>query len=130
MSDLIDSFVEVRLKHPDDFLKICETLTRIGVSATTGRRLYQTCHLLHKRGRYYLVHFKEMLALDGNATNYSIDDQRRRNRIANLLEQWNLLSVVEPDKTSDQADMAKIKVIPYSEKRNWELQQKYRIGTK
>lgn len=130
MSDLIDSFVEVRLKHPDDFLKICETLTRIGVSATTGRRLYQTCHLLHKRGKYYLVHFKEMLALDGNATNYSIDDQRRRNRIANLLEQWNLLSVVEPDKTSDQADMAKIKVIPYSEKRNWELQQKYRIGTK
>lgn len=130
MSELIDSFVEVRLKHPDDFLKICETLTRIGVSATTGRRLYQTCHLLHKRGKYYLVHFKEMLALDGNATNYSIDDQRRRNRIANLLEQWNLLSVVEPDKTSDQADMAKIKVIPYSEKRNWELQQKYRIGTK
>ncbi len=130
MSDLIDSFVEVRLKHPDDFLKICETLTRIGVSATTGRRLYQTCHLLHKRGRYYLVHFKEMLALDGNATNYSIDDQRRRNRIANLLEQWNLLSVVEPDKTADQADMAKIKVIPYSEKRNWDLQQKYRIGTK
>ncbi len=130
MSDLIDSFVEVRLKHPDDFLKICETLTRIGVSATTGRRLYQTCHLLHKRGKYYLVHFKEMLALDGNATNYSIDDQRRRNRIANLLEQWNLLSVVEPDKTADQADMAKIKVIPYSEKRNWDLQQKYRIGTK
>lgn len=130
MSDLIDSFVEVRLKHPDDFLKICETLTRIGVSATTGRRLYQTCHLLHKRGGYYLVHFKEMLALDGNATNYSIDDQRRRNRIANLLEQWNLLSVVEPDKTADQADMAKIKVIPYSEKRNWDLQQKYRIGTK
>lgn len=130
MSELIDSFVEVRLKHPDDFLKICETLTRIGVSATTGRRLYQTCHLLHKRGKYYLVHFKEMLALDGNATNYSIDDQRRRNRIANLLEQWNLLSVVEPDKTSDQADMAKIKVIPYSEKRNWDLQQKYRIGTK
>lgn len=71
-----------------------------------------------------------MLALDGNATNYSIDDQRRRNRIANLLEQWNLLSVVEPDKTADQADMAKIKVIPYSEKRNWDLQQKYRIGTK
>lgn len=130
MSDLIDSFVEVRLKHPDDFLKICETLTRIGVSATTGRRLYQTCHLLHKRGKYYLVHFKEMLALDGNATNYSIDDQRRRNRIANLLEQWNLLSVVEPGKTADQADMAKIKVIPYSEKRNWDLQQKYRIGTK
>ena len=130
MSDLIDSFVEVRLKHSDDFLKICETLTRIGVSATTGRRLYQTCHLLHKRGRYYLVHFKEMLALDGNATNYSIDDQRRRNRIANLLEQWNLLSVVEPDKTADQADMAKIKVIPYPEKRNWDLQQKYRIGTK
>lgn len=100
------------------------------MSSSTGQRLYQTCHLLHKRGKYYLVHFKEMLALDGNNTNYSSDDEQRRNRIANLLEQWKLLTIVDPSKTQDQADMSKIKVIPYAEKRNWELLPKYRIGSK
>lgn len=130
MSDLIEDFVEVKLHEPDDFLKICETLTRIGVSASTGKKIYQTCHLLHKRNKYYLVHFKEMLALDGNATNYSLEDRQRRNRIANLLEQWKLLTIVDKTKTEDQADMSKVKVIPYSEKRNWEMIQKYRIGTK
>lgn len=130
MSDITNTFVEVRLNEPDDFLKICETLTRIGVSSSSGQRLYQTCHLLHKRGKYYLVHFKEMLALDGNETNYSEEDVQRRNRIANLLEQWKLLEVLDKAKTEDQADMAKIKVIPFAEKRNWELKPKYRIGSK
>ncbi len=129
MSELIDTFVEVRLREPDDFLKICETLTRIGVSASSGKRLYQTCHLLHKRGKYYLVHFKEMLALDGNPTNYSLEDKQRRNRIANLLEQWKLLTVIDKSMTEDEADMGKVKVIPFSEKRNWEMVQKYRIGS-
>jgi len=130
MIELVDTFVEVKLFAPDDFLKIIETLQRIGVSASTGKKLYQTCHLLHKRNKYYLVHFKEMLALDGNQTNYSLEDKQRRNRIANLLEQWKLLTVVDKTATEDQADMNKVKVIPFSEKRNWELIQKYRIGTK
>lgn len=126
--ELVDSFIEVRLTNPECFLKIAESLTRIGVCATTDKRLYQTCHILHKRGKYYIVHFKEMLALDGNKTNFSTEDRQRRNRIANLLSQWKLLTILTPIKDSDLLDMSKVKVIPFSEKRNWELIPKYRVG--
>lgn len=130
MSDILSSFVQVKLIHEEDFLKICETLTRIGVSAKAENRLYQTCHILHKQGKYYIVHFKEMLALDGNTTNYSEEDKARRNKIIALLEQWKLLEVIDKSKIQNQADISKIKVIPYSEKKNWLLIPKYSIGKK
>lgn len=130
MSDILYSFVEVKLTNEEDFLKVCETLTRIGVSARSENRLYQTCHILHKQGKYYIVHFKEMLALDGNTTNYSEEDQNRRNKIISLLEQWKLIVVVDKSKIQQQADISKIKVIPFSEKKKWILVPKYTIGKK
>ena len=114
MIDLIDSFVEVKLNNNEDFLKICETLTRIGVASKHEKKLSQSCNLLHKRGLYYIVHFKEMLALDGNETNFSDEDRQRRNKIVALLEQWNLLKVINADQIKDQIDIAKIKIIPFA----------------
>lgn len=129
--DLVSNLVEVRLKNSEDFLKIAETLTRIGVTARGEPRLFQTCHILHKRGKFYIVHFKEMLALDGNSTNYNDDDRSRRNKIVQLLEQWKLLEVIDKDKvTSPVADISKIKVISHADKPNWTLVQKYTIGKK
>lgn len=128
MIDLIDSFVEVKLNNNEDFLKICETLTRIGVASKHEKKLSQSCNLLHKRGLYYIVHFKEMLALDGNETNFSDEDRQRRNKIVALLEQWNLLKVINADQIKDQIDIAKIKIIPFAEKKNWVLCQKYTVG--
>lgn len=121
--------VEVQLYSSEDFLKVAETLTRIGVSARNENRLYQTCHILHKRGRYAIVHFKEMLALDGNDTNYNEDDEGRRNKIVQLLEQWKLVKTLNPKQVeSPLADISKIKVIPHREKAKWQLIAKYSIG--
>lgn len=122
--------VEVELKSREDFLKIAETLTRIGVSARNENKLYQTCHILHKRGRYAIVHFKEMLALDGNQTNYDEDDEARRNKIVELLAQWNLVKVLDEEPLIPLADINKLKVIPYKDKGNWTLVTKYTIGKK
>lgn len=120
--------VEVLLNSPEDFLKIAETLTRVGVAARNENKLYQTCHILHKRGRYAIMHFKEMLALDGNETNYSDEDEARRNKIVQLLEQWRLVKAIEPTAIANQIDISKIKVIPYRDKRAWTLVPKYTIG--
>lgn len=120
--------VEVLLNSPEDFLKIAETLTRVGVAARNENKLYQTCHILHKRGRYAIMHFKEMLALDGNETNYSIEDEARRNKIVQLLQQWRLVKPIDAKSIENQIDISKIKVIPHREKRQWTLVPKYTIG--
>lgn len=120
--------VEVLLNSPEDFLKIAETLTRVGVAARNENKLYQTCHILHKRGRYAIMHFKEMMALDGNETNYSAEDEARRNKIVQLLEQWRLVQPISLKAIADQIDISKIKVIPHREKRAWTLVPKYTIG--
>lgn len=125
---LISTFVEVKLKTPSDFLKVAETLTRIGIPKLSEGKLFQSCLILHKLGKYYIVHFKEMLALDGLETNYSDEDRRRRNKIAALLEEWGLVDIIDHSKIEDQADISTIKVISYSEKKNWILRTKYRIG--
>ncbi len=119
--------IEVQLNKAEDFLKVAETLTRIGVAARNENRLYQTCHILHKRGRYAIMHFKEMMALDGNETNYSADDARRRNKIVQLLEQWRLVTSLTP-MPSSESDVGKIKVIPHRDKHLWVLVKKYTIG--
>jgi hypothetical protein len=126
---LLDEFVWIRLKQPDDFLKIRETLTRIGVAAKGEKRLYQSCHILHKQGRYAIVHFKELLALDGKTTNFSDEDRQRRNTIAGLLEQWGLLELEEPSKIEEKAPLSIIKIVPFKEKSEWQLNTKYSIGT-
>ena len=126
-----DDLLEVTLAKDDDFLKVKETLTRIGVSSRKENKLYQSCHILHKRGKYYIVHFKELFALDGLPTNLSDEDIGRRNTIANLLEEWELLEVVDPDKSEDPlTPINKIKILPYREKGDWELCPKYHIGKK
>ena len=134
MSDEIswsqDMMLEVTLKEPDDFLKVRETLTRIGVASRKERKLYQSCHILHKRGKYYIVHFKELFALDGKPTNITSNDVQRRNRIARLLADWGLISVVKPDSVSDIAPLNQIKVLAYKDKGLWALEQKYNIGKK
>lgn len=123
--------IEVKLKHPDDFLLVKETLTRIGIPSFKDRKLFQSCHILHKRGSYAIVHFKEMFALDGRIANMSKDDLDRRNRIADLLESWDLLTIVDKEQIVDNMlPMSSIKVIPFSDKRNWSLISKYSIGTK
>ena len=127
----INSLVEVSLINPDDFLKVKETLTRIGVSSRKENVLYQSCHILHKQGRYYIVHFKELFALDGKSANISDNDIQRRNTIANLLAEWGLVSLVDPEKTRDNvAPVAQIKIIPHKEKSDWQLIAKYTIGRK
>ena len=124
--------VEVRLKDPDAFLKTKETLTRIGVASNKegAPKLYQSCHILHKRGRYAIVHFKELFALDGKATTLTEEDVLRRNKITNLLAEWGLVELVDKAKTKEEAPIAHIKVIPFKEKGKWELVPKYNIGGK
>lgn len=127
----ITKFVEVTLGEQDDFLKVRETLTRIGVSSRKERVLYQSCHILHKQGRYYIVHFKELFALDGKPSNISENDIQRRNAIAKLLEDWGLVKVLNPEIMRDNiAPIHQIKIISYKEKDDWELIPKYNIGKK
>jgi len=123
-----ESMVEVKLNEPDDFLKVRETLTRIGVASRKEKKLYQSCHILHKQGKYYIVHFKELFALDGKYANLTVNDVQRRNRIARLLSDWGLITVVNEDDVMDIAPLNQIKVLPYRDKNEWVLEQKYNIG--
>ena len=123
-----ESMLEVGLKEPDDFLKVRETLSRIGVASRRERKLYQSCHILHKQGKYYIVHFKELFALDGKKTNLSENDIARRNTISKLLSDWGLVSIVS--ELGEQAPLSQIKVISFNEKNDWELETKYNIGKK
>ena len=125
-----DKMIEVKLNEPDDFLKVRETLTRIGVASRKEKKLYQSCHILHKQGKYYIVHFKELFALDGKYANLTVNDVQRRNRIARLLSDWGLISVVKEDSIQDIAPLNQIKVLPYKDKHEWTLEQKYNIGKK
>ena len=122
--------VEVLLKEPDDFLKCRETLTRIGVASRTEKKLYQSCHILHKQGKHYIVSFKELFLLDGKTSDFSDNDVQRRNRIAKLLSEWNLVEVVNPDLIENMCSMGQVKIIPHREKAEWELIPKYQIGSK
>ena len=122
--------VEVVLGEPDDFLKVRETLTRIGVASRKEKKIYQSCHILHKQGKYYIVHSKELFALDGKKTNLSLNDVQRRNRIVQLLSDWGLLSVVNVEQISDLAPLNQIKVLSFKEKNDWTLESKYNIGRK
>jgi|TARA_B110000503_G_C7121014_1_gene402531 hypothetical protein len=122
--------VEVGLKSDDDFLKVRETLTRIGVASRKDKTIYQSCHILHKQGRYYIVHFKELFALDGKPTNFSDNDKARRNTIANLLAEWGLVNLISEDTKDPVASLSQIKVLPYKEKEEWILTAKYNIGKK
>ena len=131
MNIIVDNMIEVLLETPDDFLKIRETLTRIGVASKKDKKLFQSCHILHKQNRYFIVHFKELFALDGKPTNFSEDDVARRNTISNLLAEWNLYKLINPEKTkSPVAPISQIKIISYKEKSEWILEQKYNIGKK
>jgi hypothetical protein len=128
---LIDNLVEVRLGEEDDFLKVRETLTRIGVASRKDSTLYQSCHILHKQGKYYIVHFKELFALDGKPSNFSDEDKGRRNTIAQLLADWGLIAIVEPEKIkSPVTPLSQIKILPFKEKDEWNLVTKYNIGRK
>ena len=122
--------VEVTLGQPDDFLKVRETLTRIGVASRKEKKIYQSCHILHKQGKYYIVHFKELFALDGKNTNFSSNDLQRRNRITQLLSDWGLVSVVDLDRIKDLAPLNQIKVLSFKDKGDWTLESKYNIGRK
>ena len=126
----IESLVEITLNEPDDFLKVKETLTRIGVASKKSNTLFQSCHILHKQGKYYIVHFKELFALDGKQTDLNEDDISRRNTIAKLLAEWDLVSVVSEEQIHPADSMSSIKVIPFSQKTEWELVAKYNIGKK
>lgn len=127
----VENMVEVLLKEQDDFLKIKETLTRIGVASRKDRKLFQSCHILHKQGKYYIVHFKELFMLDGKPSNFSDDDKARRNTIVDLLKQWGLITVCNPDMIKEPvALLSQIKVLSYKEKDDWELVTKYNIGKK
>ena len=125
-----DQMVEVFLNEPDDFLKVRETLTRIGVASRKEKKLYQSCHILHKQGKYYIVHFKELFALDGKRANLTVNDVQRRNRIVRLLCDWGLVTVLSEDAVSDIAPLNQIKVLAYKDKGDWVLEQKYNIGKK
>jgi hypothetical protein len=125
-----ESMVEVKLSQPDDFLKVRETLSRIGVASRKEKKLYQSCHILHKQGKYYIVHFKELFALDGKTANLTQNDVQRRNRIAQLLSDWGLIEIVTASAIADIAPLNQIKVLSYKEKGEWELESKYNIGKK
>lgn len=128
---VLESLVEVRLGEEDDFLKVRETLTRIGVASRKDKTLYQSCHILHKQGKYYIVHFKELFALDGKPSDFSEEDKGRRNTITKLLADWGLIAVLEPEKIADpQTPLNQIKILPYKEKGEWNLVTKYNIGRK
>jgi len=122
--------VEITLGEPDDFLKVRETLTRIGVASRKEHKLYQSCHILHKQGKYYIVHFKELFALDGKNTNFSTNDLQRRNRIAQLLSDWGLIGIVDATMVEDLAPLNQIKVLSFKDKDEWTLESKYNIGRK
>ena len=122
--------LEVTLGEPDDFLKVRETLTRIGVASRKEKKLFQSCHILHKQGRYMIVHFKELFLLDGKKSNLEKSDLERRNTIATLLSDWGLVTLVKPEQASDKAPLRQIKIVSFKEKSEWELCQKYNIGTK
>ena len=127
----LEDLIEVRLAEPDDFLKVKETLSRIGVASKKEKTLYQSCHILHKQGKYYIVHFKELFLLDGKFSNFDDDDKARRNTIANLLHEWNLCDLVNPNKSKDlTAPLSQIKIISHKEKHEWNLVAKYNIGKK
>ena len=125
-----NNMVEVSLNEPDDFLKVRETLTRIGVASRKEKKLYQSCHILHKQGRYYIVHFKELFALDGKHANLTINDVQRRNRIAQLLSDWGLITIVSDSEVADIAPLNQIKVLAFKVKGEWTLESKYNIGRK
>ena len=125
-----DQMIEVTLNEPDDFLKVRETLTRIGVASRKEKKIYQSCHILHKQGKYYIVHFKELFALDGKKTNFSLNDVQRRNRIVQLLSDWGLIGVVNAEQIADLAPLNQIKVLAFKEKGEWTLESKYNIGRK
>ena len=122
--------IEVTLNEPDDFLKVRETLTRIGVASRKEKKIYQSCHILHKQGRYFIVHFKELFALDGKHANLTVNDVQRRNRIIQLLTDWGLVSIIKPEAVADVAPLNQIKVLAYKEKHEWILETKYNIGKK
>ena len=127
----IDDLVEITLKDPDDFLKVKETLTRIGVSSKKGNTLFQSCHILHKRGKYYIIHFKELFALDGKPSSLVENDIARRNTITNLLDDWGLVDLVDPDRTREPtAPMSQIKIIRHDQKQEWTLEAKHNIGNR
>jgi hypothetical protein len=131
MNASVESMVEVKLRSAEDFLKIRETLTRIGVASRRDKVLFQSCHILHKQGRYYIVHFKELFALDGKPTNFSDEDKARRNTIANLLAEWDLIDIVDDNRTKDPiAPLNQIKILAHKEKNEWKLEAKYNIGKK
>ena len=125
-----DQMVEISLNEPDDFLKVLETLTRIGVASRKEKKIYQSCHILHKQGRYFLVHFKELFALDGKHANLTSNDVQRRNRIAQLLSDWGLVEVLNVEQIKDSAPLNQIKVLAYRDKGDWILETKYNIGSK
>ena len=125
-----DQMVEVTLTEPDDFLKVRETLTRIGVASRKEKKIYQSCHILHKQGRYFVVHFKELFALDGKRANLTVNDVQRRNRIAQLLVDWGLVGIVDSTRIQDIAPLNQIKVLAYKDKGDWILETKYNIGAK
>jgi len=125
-----EQMVEVTLNEPDDFLKVRETLTRIGVASRKEKKLYQSCHILHKQGRYYIVHFKELFALDGKRANLFLNDVQRKNRIAQLLQDWGLIKIVNADQVADAAPLSQIKVLSFKDKPEWTLESKYNIGKK
>ena len=125
-----ENMLEVTIKQPDDFLKVRETLTRIGVASRKDKTLFQFCHILHKQGKYFIVHFKELFALDGKKATLTQNDIQRRNTIAVLLQDWNLISVVKKEAAEDKAPLSQIKVLPFKEKKEWNLSAKYNIGKK
>jgi len=129
--NIIDSMIEVKLKEADDFLKVRETLTRIGIASRKDKTLFQSCHILHKQGKYYIVHFKELFALDGKASNFSENDKARRNTITNLLVEWELISHTDAGKTEEPTvPLSQLKILSFKEKDEWELTPKYNIGNK
>ena len=124
-----DKMIEVKLNEPDDFLKVRETLTRIGVASRKEKKLYQSCHILHKQGKYYIVHFKQLMALDRKQTSFNNDDQARLNSIANLLEEWGLIKIVDPDKIkTPRMPLNQIKILSHKDKSEWSLISKYQLG--
>lgn len=131
MNDLLETLVEIKIAEEEDFLKIKETLTRIGVASHKDKKLYQSCHIFHKQGRYYIVHFKEMFAIDGKPSNFSDEDKGRRNKIVELLQDWGLLKVVDQSQIKQPlASMSQIKIINHKEKNEWTLESKYNMGRK
>ena len=125
-----EKMLEVQLKEPDDFLKVRETLTRIGVASRKDKKLFQSCHILHKQGRYFIVHFKELFALDGKEANLTENDTERRNTIAQLLADWGLIAIINATVAEKKAPLSQIKVLSFKEKGEWDLQAKYNIGKK